>query len=434
MRRGWLVRWVVAPIAALALATALGVIGYRVFAPHETLSRPSEPYPDAAPIIDERPFSELRAAPLVVDGRLRVYAEKWRVWSDGPVGGRYEATPYWAYRRWPAQVVGVVAVAAEGGPVIVSQWSDGQLVALDARRGEIAWRVAGPEIDRDYDGRRTGAAVVYEPESLLTARASDGGALVIASGAGRLRAFDGATGAQRWDRPLETACTPAVWTGETVVAIPGCATDDITFVDATTGRPTANWSQADGASMDGSSTGPAPAQCALGRSGCRLLTSRGSTWLLGRSGDLTQLPGLPAGGLLVGDRVVYQTASGVTARALRGGSPQWTWNGQGQLFAASPSNVFLLTEDRTVLALDPATGALKLVGCAAATPGEDWRLGHVYPADGAQYIALERLTDASPEARDQRYFYGPRPVALVELYPPTRLPVWPGKFAACSPL
>jgi hypothetical protein len=35
---------------------------------------------------------------------------------------------------------------------------------------------------------------------------------------------------------------------------------------------------------------------------------------------------------------------------------------------------------------------------------------------------------------DRQYFYGPRPVALVELYTPTKLPVWPGKFAACRPV
>jgi hypothetical protein len=35
---------------------------------------------------------------------------------------------------------------------------------------------------------------------------------------------------------------------------------------------------------------------------------------------------------------------------------------------------------------------------------------------------------------DRQYFYGPRPVALVELYTPTKLPIWPGKFAACRRL
>ena len=42
--------------------------------------------------------------------------------------------------------------------------------------------------------------------------------------------------------------------------------------------------------------------------------------------------------------------------------------------------------------------------------------------------------NASVRSEDRQYFYGPRPVALVELYTPTKLPVWPGKFAACRPV
>ena len=82
--------------------------------------------------------------------------------------------------------------------------------------------------------------------------------------------------------------------------------------------------------------------------------------------------------------------------------------------------------------LSPATGHLVAVGCASSAPNEDWQLGHVYPTGGT-YLALERITNASVRSEDRQYFYGPRPVALVELYTPTKLPVWPGKFAACRP-
>jgi hypothetical protein len=94
--------------------------------------------------------------------------------------------------------------------------------------------------------------------------------------------------------------------------------------------------------------------------------------------------------------------------------------------------VYLLTEDRTVLGLGPADGRLAVLGCASSKPDERWRTGHVHPTGGA-YLAIERITTASPDAGDDQYFYGPRPVALVELYAPTKLPVWPGKFAACNP-
>jgi hypothetical protein len=46
---------------------------------------------------------------------------------------------------------------------------------------------------------------------------------------------------------------------------------------------------------------------------------------------------------------------------------------------------------------------------------------------------LERLNVGTTAADgDQAYFFGAQPVALVELYPPTKLPQWPGKFAACA--
>ena len=145
-------RWLAVGLGVLALLAGSGIIAYRVFAPHETLTQPTVPYPESQVITDERPFSELRAAPLVVEGRLRVYAEKWRVWSDAPVGVRYESTPYWAFRRWPAQVVGVVTAESASGPVVVTQWSDGEIIAIDARRGVIAWRDTG--CDRPGPGVR----------------------------------------------------------------------------------------------------------------------------------------------------------------------------------------------------------------------------------------------------------------------------------------
>src|SRR5262249_12038101 len=159
---------VLAVPAALIVLAGSGVVAYRVFRPRDMLTRPTVPYPSAVMITDERPVSEVRAAPLVIEGRLRVYAETWRVWSDAPVGGRYEATPYWAFRRFPAQVIGVVAAETAKGPYVITQWSDGLLVALDARAGSVAWRAMAPAAEQQYDGRLTGASTVYDPRSLLT--------------------------------------------------------------------------------------------------------------------------------------------------------------------------------------------------------------------------------------------------------------------------
>ncbi len=426
MRGSRLARVSATVVAILIVLAGVAVVGYRVFAPHESLTRPTVPYPDVVLITDERPYSELRAAPLVVEGRLRVYAEKWRVWSDAPVGERYESTPYWAFRRWPAQVVGVVAASTAAGPMVVTQWSDGEIIALDARRGAIAWRAVVPIGERNYDGRRTGASVVYEPRSLLTARLGDGPVLLV-TGPGAVHAFDPTTGARLWQRQVQAGCEPSAWTGATLLALPDCGEPGITLVAATDGRVRGRWTPPDKAVT------PRPTLCERSRSECRLVTVDGQTWLLGADAKLTAVPALEPGAMLAGERVIYPTRTGVAARRLAEKAPLWTWTGRGSLISADGAGVYVLTDDRTVLGLSPATGHLVVLGCASSRPNEEWQVGHVYPT-GAGYLVLERITAEPPDAEDQQYFYGPRPVALVELYTPTKLPVWPGKFAACRPL
>ena len=421
MARRW--RWYLAVgLGLVALLAGSGVVVYRVLAPHETLTAPTMPYPDVAVITDERPFSELRAAPLVVEGRLRIYAEKWRVWADAPVGERYESTPYWAFRRWPAQVVGVVTATSASGPVVVTQWSDGDLVALDARRGSIAWRATVPIGKREYDGRRTGAAVVYEPRSLLTVRVAEPTVLLV-TGPQQMVAFDPATGTRLWQR--DVACEPDGWTGAGMVVLPDCsASTTIRFVRVADGADLGSWTSPK------PDVAPQPALCELARTECRLVTVDYATWQLGAGGTLDSVPELEVGAQLAGERIIYQTGTGVAARRLTDEAPLWTWNGQARLIAADSAGVYLITDDRTVYELSPATGHLVAVGCASSAPNEDWQVGHVYPTGGT-YLALERITNASASTEDRQYFYGPRPVALVELYTPTKLPVWPGKFAAC---
>ena len=425
MRRGTLVRVLAVTVGILVALAGAGVVAYRVLAPHESLTRPTVPYPQVAVITDERPFSELRATPLVVEGRLRVYAEKWRVWSDAPVGERYEQTPYWAFRRWPEQVVGVVTAQTGSGPIVVTQWSDGAVIALDARRGEIAWRTKQPIVSgRTYDGRRTGASVVYEPRSLRTVRVGEQTVLIV-TGPRVVQAIDAATGRALWHRDSSADCEPTVWTGQTLVAIPDCRGPQVTFVAALDGTVRSQWTSPD------ATVAPAPALCELNRFECPLVVVGAKDWELTADGKLVAVAPLEPGSARSGDRVVYQTATGVAARPLGGGDPLWTWVGQGKLIAADAIGVYLLTGDRTVLGLSAATGHLEVLGCASSQPNEDWRIGHVHPTGGG-YLALERITKEQATAADAQYIYGPRPVALVELYFPTKLPVWPGKFAACS--
>jgi hypothetical protein len=421
-------RWLIVGVGVLALLAGSAVIAYRVFAPHETLTLPTGPYPDVQVITDDRPFSELRAAPLVVEGRLRVYAEKWRVWSDAPVGERYESTPYWSFRRWPAQVIGVVTAPSATGPVVVTQWSDGEIIALDARRGVVAWRDIGPVDDsRGYDGRRTGASVVYEPRSLLTVRAADR-SVIIVTGPKEMIGLDAGTGRGLWSRDLPIGCEPASWTGAGLVVVPDCGTPTIRFLDVMTGAERGAWTS------PVPSINPVPGLCELSRNECRLVTVRYQTWLLGADATLTAVPELERHAQLAGERVIYQTGIGVAARRLTDVTPLWSWQGQARLIAADSAGVYLITNDRTILDLSPATGHLVAIGCASAQPNEEWQIGHIYPTGGT-YLALERVTKAAPvQSGDNEYYYGPRPVALVELYTPTKLPVWPGKFANCAPV
>jgi outer membrane protein assembly factor BamB len=446
MRFGGRSRVAVTVLGVLLALAALAVVGYRVLAPRDTLTRPTVPYPEPSVITDERPFGELRAAPLIVERRLRVFAEKWRVWSDFPVGERYESTPYWVLRRWPAQVVGVAAVQTPAGPRVVSQWSDGAVITLDARGGTVAWRVDVPIVAHRYDGRRTGAAVVYEPALMRTVRVGER-VVVVVVGRDALQAYDADTGRLLWRRA--TACRTNAWTGSGLLLVPACGGGPITVLRAVDGRPVRRWTPPPASGQDAPTTPavpavgrPAPALCAVGRAECPVVTASGRAWRLHPDARFEEVPPLPPGALPAGalaarvgtgdEFVVYPTRTGVAARRLAEAAPRWRWDGQARLFGADAAGVYLLTDDRTVLGLDPGSGRLIVLGCAASPEDETWRVGHVY-ATGIGYVAIERVTGAPPESADQRYYFGPRPVALVELYAPTKLPVWPGKFAACAP-
>jgi hypothetical protein len=367
-----------------------------------------------------------------------VFADKWRVWSDFPVGERYESTPYWVLRRWPAQVIGVAAVATPAGPRVVSQWSDGQVITLDARTGSVVWRAGVPIGSHRYEGRRTGAAVVYEPELLRTVRVPDSGdAVVVVLGRDGLSAYDAATGRSLWRR--KSACQSLAWTGSGLLLVPECGGAALSVLRARDGRVLRRWTPPPGPDPI---RRPAPAFCQLGRSECPLVTAAGRAFRLDPDGPGDQVPPLEpgaraAGPLATGDAradglVVYPTRTGVAARRVDEPTPTWRWDGQARLFGADRGAVYLLTDDRTVLGLDAGSGRLAVLGCAASPEDETWRVGHVY-APGGGYVAVERITGVPADRSDQEYYFEPRPVALVELYAPTKLPVWPGKFAACTP-
>ncbi|AGL21338.1 PQQ-binding-like beta-propeller repeat protein [Actinoplanes sp. N902-109] len=174
-------------VLALVLAgAAAALIGWRVLGPAEV----SHTATTAAPVARLLPAGvtgKTTMAALIVAGQVRVYAGERLVKADAPVEAKTMYTPRWSYRRWPARVSGVVA----SGTTVVSRWTDGLLVALDARTGEVLWKADGPAAD-GFTGR-TGSDAVYAPPGLYVS-----GTTVMVAAEGRLIARSVADGTQVW--------------------------------------------------------------------------------------------------------------------------------------------------------------------------------------------------------------------------------------------
>jgi len=172
-----------------------------------------------------------------------------------------------------------------------------------------------------------------------------------------------------------------------------------------------------------------PLGCAAGRSKCTAARTiddgrRDRGWLFGARGpELVEADALaPPATWLAGDLAVGAPAGGpaevdeLAARSVRDGSLQWTWRLPAgsvdrsgmRIVAADPAGVYLISQRRTLVVLDPATG-LELVRTPldrfGAVP-QDWTAGYVYARD--RYVAVERLRD--PGADDP--YLGLRPVLL----------------------
>lgn len=380
-------------LVALGVVVALAVtalVGYRVFRPGELVDPAKSPYPAAAaPVAQPKVYGTLLASPLVVDGRLRVYAAKRQVYADLPVNIKSSMSHYWTYRRWPGQLVGVVAV----GTTVVSLWSDGALVGLDARTGDVAWRADVAQPGEAFDGRRTGAATVYTPHNLLTA-----GPTVVALGVPGARAFDAATGRELWQHPVnpDPRCGQDFTTDDTFVAVDSCGTPTVDALDARTGAAIGGWPQ----------RVVQPLGCALGRSECQGATGGGQGWTVGPGGSLHPATGLAdAGTWLVDGVAVQQTGDGpIEARLAVDNSPLWT-NETGTVIAVEPGAVHLVTPGhREVVTLDSTTGRELSRFPLVVEASGPFDLGGVYAVD--RYLFIQRARPgATPQLQDSAYFY-----------------------------
>lgn len=407
-------RRVVLVVAVLLAVATVATIVYRVLAPAEvsTVARAAYPAPADPPA---GVIGRLPVAPLVVDDRLRVYAGHRQVYADRPVDGRYRTTPFWSYRRWPAELVGVVA----SGTTVVSRWSDGRLVALDARDGRVAWRADGPEPARKPDARRTGAAIVWDPPGLYLARTGDGRDVLVATGAGEARGVDLAAGRELWRVPLGGDCRGDVGTTSTgrLVGVDRCAGPAaVEFRDVATGAVTDRW-RPPGAGDDVVVT---PVGCRSGRSECSALRTAGPGdaagrgWLVG--------PGAPVAApaldrldtQLAGEQAVGVVGGVLVGRSARTGAESWRRPdlGPGRVIAVQPDRVHLLTDANELVTLDPVTGAERSrFPLTVGKDGTGYAPGAVYASGG--YVAVERLRrPVDPDADDQGYFLSAEPVVL----------------------
>ncbi|MEQ4302719.1 PQQ-binding-like beta-propeller repeat protein [Plantactinospora sp. B6F1] len=436
-------------VTALLLAGA-AVIVYRVLAPAEVSTPARGDYP--APVT-VRPgvVGTLNAAPLIVDDRIRVYATTRQIRADRPIDAPTRRTPYWSYRRWPAQVAGV---AADGGTVL-TRWSDGELVALDARTGTVRWRAAGPRPGHGYLGRRTGAATVYAPTGLHTAHGSTGRPVLVVGEAADRRGIDLDSGRELWRLAADPACPDgagpdgpagagpdgpdgggpdgpagadggpdgadaAAGRGLTTVdglftVVDVCAGSvEVEFRDVATGALVGRWRPDD----SGRPVQVSPVGCATGRSGCRALrtVSGGVTrgWLLDGARPVPA-PALDAPeAVLVDEVAVTPDGTGLLARSVRTGAELWRWSeaGQARLIATQPGRVHLRTAGGDLVTLDSATGAER--SRFPFTYGRDstsWTPGFAYAASG--FVAVERLAEpVDPAAGDDRYYLAAQPVIL----------------------
>lgn len=389
---GW-ARWVA---VGVAVAAALA-IGYRVLAPSEVSTSakgaPPAPLGSRAGVI-----GALSSAPLIVDGRVRVYAGQRLIRADGPVDQKTQWSPFWSYRRWPAQLVGLAAV----GGTVVSQWSDGEVVGLAADRGVVRWRMSGPALpDASYQGRRTGASTVYAPPHLYAA-----GGVAVAAGSGEARGYDGETGRELWRSALPSCGERVDFTVGARFAWACGAT--LAALDAGTGQRLRDWT----------APGPVtPLGCGPGsgsRSDCHGLRAGGKGFVWGPV-EPAAAPALDAAGSWLvtganGEQIAVDQSN--TGRDATTGRRLWHWNGPARVIAVERGLVHLLTGSHRLVTLDAATGDKKSTMRATAYgQATTWAPGAAAAMDG--YVAVERLrAGARPDDPNGAYYFEARPVLL----------------------
>lgn len=438
-------RWARFSVIALTVICVLGataVVGYRVLRPVDTATEAQGPYPDR-PAAEPVRYGELTAAPLIVDGRLRVFSDGRRVWADTALTSKTEMTPYWSIRRWPAEVVGVVAVEGvyEGVALVIAKFSDGMVLAIEPKTGRIAWQdQARASLGEKYDGRRTGALTVWQPAGIFTARANDDlGDVVVVAGGDEVIAYNPWTGTRRWESTFteHPGCHDTDWTGETTYIVKdSCAAPaNLQVFDVATGKLLNTWHPV------GASAGPAdaanwfvePMSCARGHSECGLLRASAGKDILTfeeraglRAGDTgTVFRVTPDGAVtpeefatgnntfLWNENLIQNsedTHDVIRAVDRKTGNPLWKSKAGLRLVAVGRFGAYAIDTNLNLVVLHPLLGVELSRTDLRKTPDELWKPGLVFVA--GRFVAVERLTGGRPSEPDDRYYAGSTPVVL----------------------
>lgn len=403
-------RWAtVAALGTALLVGATGLVAWRVLSPAEVSTPATKPLPEVV-LPAPGAVGILVSAPLVIDNRFRVYAKKREVWADGPPSYHYERSAYWSYRRWPAQVTGVLAAKADR-PLVVTAWSDGILVGIEAETGRVAWRVeTGEPLADQYGGRRTGAQTVYTPPGLFSA----GETTFITIGE-QITGRSVATGQTLWTVPMPH--TPQCQ-GDTFTTtggqllLPDTCSKTIARLDVSSGQ----------AQQPIPADSVEPVSCRVGHSNCAAmrLTTGGTVtgWTLGGPAP-EQLPPLAAAGSLYdGENVIVPEAGSTSLSAVSpSGEVLWTWRPAApapfELLSADRTRVLVLESDSTLVSLDPVTGRFKSYASALMRhePERRYDVNQWYVSD--RYVVLERTNPGVPAtADDDEYYYTNRPILI----------------------
>lgn len=373
-------------VCALVVAIAVGIIGWRVLAPAEVLAAHSPPDVSDSSVLPGV-TGRVGGAPLVVGGRLRVWVAKRQVRADAPVSASSMLTPSWSYRRWPAQLSGVVAV----GSTAIGRWSDGELVAIDGATGKIAWRASGPPAP-GFEGHHTGAATVWAPPGMHVA----GGSVMVIQGQ-KLAAYAGSTGKRLWSTTVPAGCADGFTTaGGLYVCSAGA-------YDTATGSAVASFP-----------AGPfTPLGCGVAASSCAgLRDGDGRGWMVDRAVP-RRVPVLDrAGSTVVAGLVIYP--AGGTLRAVSpDGAALWSYPAAAQVLGASGSAVVLFTPGRHLVVIDARSGLVRTDFALLYGAEKDlsWELGRWQVGDG--FVAVERLAQDHPADPDTPgYYHTEQPVIV----------------------